>query len=139
MATASQSRSLAAEAYYPDPKRRRVQKSEADSYDGPEDKLSLLAHTYEQDRVGCPPLLVLPLVNYELQQSEDDKMHEIYRKYRNPQLQDDILQVLQYVSLRFIPTFMLLYIDISPESTIYRLSRETFTCVPNPKEPYLSP
>lgn len=43
------------------PTRFRAQISGPAAYDGSLDALSQLPHTFEEDRVGCPPLLLLPL------------------------------------------------------------------------------
>ncbi|EKD12373.1 hypothetical protein MBM_09407 [Drepanopeziza brunnea f. sp. 'multigermtubi' MB_m1] len=54
----------------PKSKRRRIQVSDTRSWDGPEDGLSVLNHTYEYFRVGTHALVILPLLCYDYLQKK---------------------------------------------------------------------
>jgi len=89
--TIDHTRQISSTSHYPDTKRRRVQVSDATSYDGPMDGLSLIPHTYQSSRIGAPPLMLLPLAS-----SEIDERSELYLKYNAPQTQEDIDRILRY-------------------------------------------
>ncbi|CZR67877.1 uncharacterized protein PAC_17776 [Phialocephala subalpina] len=75
--------------YQPATKRRRLQVSDPASYDGPIDQLTPIAHTYEVDRVGAPPLMLLPLHTSRMNPSE-----EMYKRYIKLGMQEDIEKIL---------------------------------------------
>lgn len=70
-------------------KKGMYQESKPNSWDGPPDKLSLIPHAYEKDRVGAPPLLLLPLYSSDIAKDND-----VYQRYQDQTLQDKIDSVL---------------------------------------------
>lgn len=60
------------------------------SYDGQPDKLSLIKHTYEEHRVGAPPLLHIPL-----ETSPMIRGSELYQRYSTPEVKQNIEEILK--------------------------------------------
>lgn len=75
-------------------KRRRLARerrvgSEADSYEGEPDILTPIPHTFEEHRVGAPPLPQLPLQNGYLEEGD------AYEKYEDETFQRQIEKILE--------------------------------------------